>query len=101
MGEVALFLRIRTKPGRRADMQALWEAHLKPRVAQNPAQPVYCYCLSREHPDDILLFEHYADETVLEDNAQSQFFADFMAEAAPLMAGEPEAALGDPVWIKR
>ncbi|MEO1677371.1 MAG: hypothetical protein AAFU80_04340 [Pseudomonadota bacterium] len=100
MAEVVLFITVRAQPGQRDALRAVWERHLKARVVKTAAQPVYYYCYSREHPDEIRMFEHYTDESVLEENAMSAVFAAFMDEAGPLIAGQPEAAMADPVWIK-
>lgn len=100
MADVALFMTVRAKPGQRDALRAVWERHLKPRAAANPKQAGYYYCYAREHPDEIRICEYYTDETALEDNAISAFFQDFMAEAAPLMEGEPDVSMADPVWIK-
>ena len=97
---VALFMKVRARAGRRDDLRAAWEAHLKPRAAENPAQTGYAYCYDRADPDVIWIFEHYSDEAELQKNAQAPFFAAFMEATADLVDGPPEVAMADPVWLK-
>lgn len=101
MADTVLFLTVRAQPGKRDALKAAWEAHLQPRAAENPAQATYFYCFSDSDPDTIHIFEHYTDPDALAANATAPFFADFMAEAAPLIAGEPQVAQATPVWIKK
>jgi len=101
MSDTVLFLTVRAQPGQRDALRALWDTHLRPRAADNPAQATYFYCYSDSDPDTIHMFEHYTDAAALAENAQAPFFADFLAEAAPLMAGAPEVAQATPVWIKK
>jgi hypothetical protein len=38
MSEIALFLTVKAKSGKREALKELWEEHLKPRAANNPHQ---------------------------------------------------------------
>ena len=40
------------------------------------------------------------DPAVPAENATSEFFAAYMAEAAPLLAGPPEVTMTTPLWTK-
>lgn len=100
MTKLALFIHTRTKPGKRGDLQALWEKHLKARAEANPGQEVYFFCTDNHDPDALHLFELYADPKQLEANANQPWFADYMAEAEPLLAEPPTVAVTTPAWAK-
>lgn len=100
MHDVALFLTIRTQPGQRDALIALWDKHLKDRAADNPAQ--VRYVIARDMADDTILriTEVYDTMAAFEENAQAPWFGAYMAEAAPLLAGEPEFHMAAPHWVK-
>ncbi len=100
MAELAIFLTVRTKPGQRDALKALWEQHLKARAAANDAQSRYVYAFDVHDETIIRITEVYETKAAFEANAQADWFAAYMAEAAPLLDGEPEFHLGVPQWIK-
>ena len=100
MTKLALFIQTRTKPGKRAELQALWEKHLKARAEANPAQEVYFFCTDNHDPDSLHLFELYSDPRQLEANANEAWFAEYMRQAEPLLAEPPTVAITTPNWAK-
>jgi quinol monooxygenase YgiN len=40
----------------------------------------------------------YRDPDALQQAAQAPWFADYMGEVGPLLAGEPEVTMASPVW---
>lgn len=100
MTHPALFIRTRTKPGKRDEVYALWAEHLRSRVDHNAAQDTYFFCFDDEDPDVFLLFEVYTDPQALEDNAQSEWFAEYMEQVTPLLDGAPEVHRATPMWAK-
>lgn len=100
MGELALFIRSKAQPGKRDEIQALYTEILAPRADENDAQQVVVWAADQHDPDAFYLFELYTDGEALGANAQSSWFADYMAKAGPLLAGEPEVAMADPRWSK-
>ena len=58
--EVALFLTIKTQPGQRDQLVALWEKHLKPRADANEAQVRYVIARDAADPDTLRITEVYA-----------------------------------------
>ena len=98
--EVALFLTIKTQPGQRDALVDLWDAHLKSRAADNAAHVSYVFALDMADPDTVHITEVYATQAAFQANAQSPWFADYMAEAGPLIAGEPGFAMASPYWVK-
>ena len=99
-GEVALFLTIKTQPGQRDALVALWDAHLKTRAAENAAHVSYVFALDMGDPNTVHITEVYATEAAFQANSQAPWFAGYMAEAGPLLAGEPGFAMASPYWVK-
>lgn len=100
MGEVSLFMTIRTQPGQRDELISLWEKHLKDRAAENDAQVRYVIARDLADPDVIRITEVYATQAAFEENSQAPWFADYMAEAGPLIVGQPDFAMATPHWVK-
>ena len=100
MEELAIFMTITTQPGQRDALVALWDTHLKGRAVGNDAQTRYVLALDVANPDVIHISEVYATKDAFEANAQAPWFADYMAEAGPLLAGEPAFHMTVPHWVK-
>lgn len=97
---VAVYLTIRTKPGKRDELQALWEQHLKGRIVQNSELPGYIFALDHSDENVIRIAELYQTNEALNENAQAKWFSDYMQQANPLLDGEPEFHTATPVWVK-
>ena len=100
MNELALFLTIKTRPGKRDALVALWNTHLKPRAADNADQVRYVFALDLADPDTIRISEVYDTRAAFERNARAEWFKDYMAKAVPLLASEPDFAMASPHWVK-
>lgn len=98
MSQVAMIIRSRTQPGKRATVAALYQQHLAPRAVGNPKQELVVWCDDAHDPDVFYLFEIYADQEAMGANAQAAWFADYMAQAGPLLAAEPEVGMAVPTW---
>ena len=48
--------------------------------------------------DAFFLFEVYSNAEAFGANAAAPWFAEYMAQAGPLLAGEPEVAMATPLW---
>jgi len=100
MAEIALFLTVKTKPGKREQLKALWESHLKHRAAANESQSRYVYAYDVQDEDVIRICEVYETMEALQENSRAEWFSDYMHEAAALIDGEPEFHMATPQWIK-
>jgi quinol monooxygenase YgiN len=100
MSKTALILTVRTKPGRRDELRALWDEHLRPRAEANIAQELYLYCFDAKDPDVIHMVEVYGDPKAVGRNAAAPWFADYMRAAAPLIDGAPQMVTAEPLWAK-
>ena len=69
MSKLALIVKTRTKPGARDQVR-----------------------------DVLYLFEVYRDQGTLQQAAQAPWFAEYMGQAAPLLAGEPQVTMASSVW---
>ena len=100
MSRVGMILTGRTKPGRRADLYALFEEHLAPRALANPDQPVVVWMADAADPETFHLFELYRDRDAMEANGQAAWFGAYMAASGPLLDGEPVLYLAEARWAK-
>lgn len=98
---VALFIRTRTKAGKRELVRAAWEDLMKPGVDGNREQPVYFFCEDNDDRDVFCLFEIYRDKASFERAAESRRFADSMARIGHLLEGPPEVNITTPRWAKQ
>ncbi|MEM8729381.1 MAG: antibiotic biosynthesis monooxygenase [Pseudomonadota bacterium] len=98
--EVALFLTIKTQPGQRDALVALWDQHLKSRAAENEAHVSYVFALDMGDPDTVHITEVYSTQAAFQANSSSTWFSAYMAEAGPLLDGEPGFAMASPYWVK-
>ncbi|KAJ56415.1 hypothetical protein ACMU_05580 [Actibacterium mucosum KCTC 23349] len=100
MPDLALFMTIKTQPGQRDALVVLWDKHLRPRAAASDAQIRYVFALDMNDAETIHISEVYTDMAAFQANGQADWFAAYMAEAAPLLAGEPAFSMATPHWVK-
>ena len=100
MGDLAMIIKTRTQPGRREDVRALYEEMLAPRALANDGQEVVVWCADQHDPDTFYLFEIYRDAGAMGANASAPWFAEYMAQVGPMLAGEPEVGMATPGWTK-
>ncbi len=98
--DLALFLTVKTQPGQRDALVALWDKHLKTRAAENADHVRYVFALDMADPDTVRIAEVYATKAAFEANSQSAWFGAYMAEAGKLLAGDPDFAMAKPHWVK-
>jgi quinol monooxygenase YgiN len=98
--KAVVVISIRTRPGRRTALRELWDQHLRPRVEASQAQEAYLVVEDSAQPDVLHLIEVYNDPRQMQRNAAAPWFADYLAEASPLMDGAPATFTGTPVWTK-
>lgn len=100
MSKTALILTVRAQPGKREELRALWDEQLRPRAEHNEALELYLYCYDAVDPDAIHIVEVYGDADAIERNATAPWFARYMRDSAPLIAGAPAMVTARPVWAK-
>jgi quinol monooxygenase YgiN len=100
MSKTALFITHRALPGKRDEVRRTWEQHLQPRIAANAAHEAYFYCYDENDPDTICVFQQYADRASSQTFLAASWYAAYVSEVTPLLAGEPEIRVATPVWAK-
>ncbi len=100
MGKLAMSVTTRTKPGKREDVQRLYEQRLVPRASENEAQEIVVWCADAADPDVFHLFEIYRDPEAAQAAGQATWFWEYLAEVGPLLEGQPEVWTAVPTWAK-
>lgn len=100
MSKVALFIKHTALQGKRDEVRRVWEKHLMPRIAANPAHEAYFYCYDENEPNTVRVFQQYADRASSEELLRASWYAAYLEEVSPLLAGEPEVRVATPIWAK-
>lgn len=100
MSQIALFIKSKSRQGKRDEIFALYKEHLAPRAEANSGQEVVVWAADQHDPDSFYLFELYTNADELGVNAQAPWFGEYMEKVGPLLAGEPEVGMADPAWVK-
>jgi quinol monooxygenase YgiN len=101
---IALFIEHRTLPGRRADVEAVWERIMAPAVRDNRGHVLYAYCADDADPDVICAFQVYGDEAAATAFLQTDAYVDSagteplaIVGSGVLRAGQAHALASDVV----
>ena len=100
MSKVVLFVTHRTLPGKRGEVRAAWERHMKPHIAQNAGHEAYFYCLDDSDPDVIRACQMYSSEEAMREFLAHAGYEEYLREVEPLLARQPELSTATPVWDK-
>ena len=100
MSHTALFIRHKTHPGKRDEVQAVWLKHMAPAIAANAGHTHYFYCFDDADPDSICAFQCYASPEAAEAFLGHPHYAVYLEAVAPLLVGPPEVSRLTPMWIK-
>lgn len=100
MNKAALFVRLRARPGKRDEVRQVWERHLKPNIAGNLASEAYFYCYDDMDPDVVCAFQQYSDRVSPQDFVKAPWYAAYIEEVTPLLAGQPDVRAVTPIWVK-
>jgi quinol monooxygenase YgiN len=100
MNKTALFIRHHANPGMRESVQRVWEKHVKPRAAANPAHLAYYFCHDNGNPDVVCVFQLYASEGAMKDFLSGTWYSDYLVEIAPFVAAAPQITPATLVWSK-
>jgi len=100
MSKTALFIRHQAKPGKRDDVRRVWEAHVKPRAAANPAHEAYYFCYDSKDPDVICVFQLYSDATSMQSFLKGAWYDEYLREVGQHVAIPPQITPADLVWAK-
>jgi quinol monooxygenase YgiN len=100
MSKTALFIRHQARPGKRDDVRRVWEKHVKPRAAANPAHEAYYFCYDRNDPDVICVFQLYTDEDAMQNFPKGEWYAGYLKEVGEFITVPPQITPADLIWAK-
>ncbi len=96
----ALFIQHRTLPGKRGEMQRIWERHVKPRVEGNPAHLFYFFCEDALDPDVVRVFQLYESDEAMNAFPGGAWYQDYLSEVSKVVAAPPVISPAPLVWSK-
>ncbi len=77
---------IKVAKGRMTEFMALIKAQARNSLARERACLQFDICLSEEDPASVLLYEVYGSAKAFEDHLKTEYFQEFDAVSAPLIA---------------
>lgn len=99
MTQFATLVQHRTLPGKREDVERVWQKHIKPHVAGNPNFRAYFYCFG-DDPDSIGAFQSYSDRNAAAAFVKTPEYAAYYEEVKPYLLGDPTITVLDVRWSK-
>ena len=96
----ALFIKHKTLPGKRAEVQAVWLKHMAPAVQENPEHLAYFYCFDEDDPDGICAFQQYTTPQAATAFLSNPRYASYLREVEPLLSEPPHVTRLTPKWSK-
>lgn len=100
MSRIALFIRHQAQPGRREEVQRIWEKHVKPRVISNPAHEAYYFCHDQADPNVVCVFQLYSSEDAMKDFLSGPWYPAYLEEISEVVTGPPTVSPASLVWEK-
>jgi quinol monooxygenase YgiN len=100
MSTTALYIKHKTLPGKRSQVQAIWVKHMAPAIQANPGHLSYFYCFDDGDPDSICAFQQYASPEEAQAFLFTQSYRSYLDEVEGLLEKPPQVVQLTPVWIK-
>lgn len=100
MSQIALFVKHKTLPGKRDEVQKVWEKHMAPAIAANPGHSAYFYCFDDSDSDSICAFQLYASAEASQEFLRTDSYAAYLKDVEPLLSGPPQVTPLTPKWSK-
>jgi quinol monooxygenase YgiN len=100
MNQTALFVKHKTLPGKRDEVQKVWEKHMAPAIAANPRHLAYFYCFDKSDPDSICAFQLYVNAKASQEFLKTDSYAAYLKDVEPLLSGPPQVTALAPKWSK-
>lgn len=95
----ALFLKHKALPGRRDELEAVWQRHMRPAVAANDGHVAYLYGFGAE-TDVVGAFQVYGSKDEADAFLKTPAYRAYLEESRPLLAHDPEVIVLSPRWTK-
>lgn len=90
----------RAKPGRRADVQAVWSRLMPEAVTANPGHLAYFYSLDETDSDVIRAVQIYRSAASAQAFLHTEAYRAYAHEVEPLLVHPPDVAVSTVVWGK-
>lgn len=100
MSSTALFIKHKTLPGKRSQVQATWLKHMAPAVQANAGHLAYFYCFDNSDPDSVCAFQQYSSPEEARAFLSTQSYLSYLREVESLLEGPPRVTQLTPVWVK-
>lgn len=100
MNKIALFVKVKAKPGKRKQVWQLWKEYVSPHVEDMNNLEICCYCYDRDDKDTIVFFEIFSNIADFEKASRSEWFAEYQDRVKPYIAAPPELVFANPLWAK-
>ncbi len=100
MSKVALFVRHKAKPGKRKEIQKIWESYVKPRVLENPSHELYYFCFDSKDRDSVNVFQVFSNEDAMNAFMAGSWYPEYLNKISEVIAEPPIIAAADPIWKK-
>lgn len=88
----------RALPGRRADVEAAWRAHMPAAVEAHPGHEAYAYHAGDDDPGVIVAYQRYADADAARAFLDDPGYRGFRDAVAGLLAGPPQVVRASTLW---
>lgn len=96
----AVFIIHRTRSGRRADAQQVWDRLLRPAIEANPDHLAYTYTFALDDPDVIRAFQLYSSREAAAAFLQTAEYCEYASAVDEFLDGPPEVLVGADCWTK-
>ena len=100
MSKTALFVRHRSKPGKRDRVKQVWQQYVQPRAAENPAHEAYFFCYDDNDPDVICVFQLLSSSEAVRDFMAGAWYPEYLERVSDHVLEPPQINTATPMWIK-
>ncbi len=100
MPQLAVFVTLKSKPGKREALMGLWQERVQKHAAENPLETSYVYAFDMHDDTIVTVTEVFESLDAFHQNARAKWFKDYMGEVTQLLDGEPTYHMAIPQWTK-
>ena len=100
MPQLAIFVTLKSKPGKRGALLELWRERVQKRAAENPLETSYVYSFDMRDDTVVTITEVFESMEAFHLTSHSEWFKAYMKEVAQLLDGEPKYHMATPQWTK-
>jgi quinol monooxygenase YgiN len=100
MPQLAIFVTLKSKPGQRGAVMALWQDRVRDRAALNPLETSYVYAFDIRDDTVITIAEVFESMDAFHQTTHADWFKDYMKELTQHLDAKPVFNLAIPQWTK-